>query len=201
MRDPKSWSCFGNTGMINKLFPQEHRMNGINQDAESPANWHPYVPTSQAPCCWWGAQGYFSKFKAVAAARARGCWRGKLELRSPSLLQCFQQWGWWSRPHRGLSLCQQHFASCNTFLVHWPTRLPFGLAPPPECNRNLWPLTWCGFLILFYLCFWAQDQDAIQMRGEKLPGKCLRTSQEWRDEGPDHFHRLTSINLRAPVSF
>lgn len=38
MRDPKSWSCIGSTGLINKLFPQEHRMNQINQDAESLAN-------------------------------------------------------------------------------------------------------------------------------------------------------------------
>jgi len=49
--DPKSRNCIGNAGLINKLFPQEHRMDGINQTL---SHWQIDIPACQLhnfPCC------------------------------------------------------------------------------------------------------------------------------------------------------
>lgn len=110
--DPKSQNCIGNADLINKLFPQEHCMDGINKTLSHRQIDIPACQLCSFPCCWWGAQCCFFQIQGNADCKSWEMLEGEAMAREPFAIAGVSSSGANNPcPARDLPLSWQHLAS------------------------------------------------------------------------------------------
>lgn len=209
MRDPKSQNCIGNADLINKLFPQEHCMDGINQTLSHRQIDIPACQLRSFPCWWRGAQCCFFQIQGNADCKSREMLEGEAMAREPFAIAVFPAVGptvpalQGICPFLGSTLPHEH--DCQ---AHRPTAVPFGLAHPPKVNRNPWPLlkVWISHSFLSLLLVTGPGSHANEGRG---PARTMaKDILGWMERSSGKAMMVLTtlgyrhvINWRAPVSF